>query len=235
MKNKINVVVVGYSTFSWELVAQLRGQIGGRLYFVLPDREQALEAGLQEDVIAIQGNLIDTQVLDQLDLEHCHIFIASSREDQANVLSALYAQNQGAQHVYARVLETKFMPLLNAVGITPIQTSHVAASFTAISILKPAVAELVSLTAEQFSLEEIRAANYPELVGCRLGHLQGEQLHIIAVAQGGQVWLNYNAIVAPDALLIIIYNKQIGKRLHQELRKVAAQAARRLKEHKEGR
>ncbi len=235
MKNKINVVVVGYSTFSWELVSQLKGQIGGRLYFVLPDREQALEAGLQEDVIAIQGDIIDTEVLDQLALEHCHIFIASSREDQANVLSALYAKNKGARHVYARVLETKFMPLLNAVGITPIQTSHVAASFTAISILKPAVAELVSLTAGQFSLEEIRAANYPELVGCRLGHLQGEQLHIIAVAQERQVWLNYNTIVAPDAMLIIIYNQQIKKRLHQELREVAARAAQRLKEHEEGR
>ena len=231
MKN--NVVIVGYSTFSWELVSQLRGQIGGRLYFVLPDREQALEASLQENVIVIHGNLIDTEVLDQLDLAHCHTFIASSREDQANVLSALYAQNKGAQHVYARVLETKFMPLLNAVGITPIQTSHVAASFTAISILKPAVAELVSLTAEQFSLEEIRAANYPELIGCQLGHLQGEQLHIIAVAQGGQVWLNYNAVVTPDAMLIIIYNQQIKKRLHQELREVATRAAQRLKKHAE--
>ena len=235
MKNNFNVVIVGYSTFSWELVAQLRGQIGGRLYFVLPDREQALEASLQEDVIAIQGEIIDTEVLDQLDLEHCHTFIASSREDQANVLSALYAKNKGAQHVYARVLETKFTPLLNAVGITPIQTSHVAAAFTAISILKPAVAELVSLTAGQFSLEEIQAANYPELVGCRLGHLQGEHLHIIAVAQEGQVWLNYNAVIEPDAMLIIIYNQQIGKRLHQELCKVAARAAQRLKEHEEGR
>ena len=231
MKN--NVVIVGYSTFSWKLVSQLRGQISGRLYFVLPDREQALEASLQENVIVIQGNLIDTEVLDQLDLAHCHTFIASSREDQANVLSALYAKNKGAQHVYARVLETKFMPLLNAVGITPIQTSHVAAAFTAISILKPAVAELVSLTAGQFNLEEIQAANYPELVGCRLGHLQGEQLHIIAVAQGGQVWLSYNTVVAPDALLIIIYDQQIRKRLHQELREVATRAAQRLKEHAE--
>ncbi len=229
MKN--NVVIVGYSTFSWELVSQLRGQIDGRLYFVLPDREQALEASLQENVIVIHGNLIDTEVLDQLDLAHCHTFIASSREDQANVLSALYAQNQGAQHIYARVLEPKFTPLLNAVGITPIQPSHVAATFTAISILKPAVAELVSLTAGQFSLEELQAANYPELVGCWLGHLQGEQLHVIAVAQGGQIWLSYNTVVAPDALLIIIYNQQIKKRLPQELRKVAVRAAQRLKKH----
>ena len=98
----------------------------------------------------------------------------------------------------------------------------------AIEILKPAVAELVSLTQGQFALEEIGAAEFSELIGCRLGNLQGEYLHIIAVAQGGNTWLGYNTTVKADAKLIIIYDKTIRKRLRQELRKVAVQAAQRL-------
>ena len=121
------------------------------------------------------------------------------------------------------------MQLLDSVGITPIQTSHTAAAFMAISILKPAVADLVSLTRGQFDLEEILADEFPDLVGCRLGNLQGEQLHIIAVAKEGSVWLSYNTIVEPDSKLIIIYNKQIRKRLRQELHKVAVHAAQRLR------
>jgi trk system potassium uptake protein TrkA len=228
MSAKMNVVVAGYSTFSWELVAQLKDQIGGRLYFVLPDHDQAMEAGTQENVIAVCGEITDTDVLDQLDLEHCHTFVAGSREDQANVLSALYAKNQGAQHVYARIFEIKFAGLLESVGVKPVQTSHTAAAFMAISILKPDVAELVSLTRGQFDLEEIQAFDCAELVGCRLGNLQGEQLHIIAVAQSGNTFLSYNTLVEPDSRLILICNKQIQKRLYQELHQVALRARQRL-------
>lgn len=226
---KDNVVIAGYSTFSWELVAQLRGRIGGRLYFVLPDRELAMEASLHEDVVVVHGELTDTAVLDELGLPQCHTFIAASREEEANVLVSLYAQNNGASHVYARVFETKFIPLLESVGVQPLQTSQTAAAFTAVEILQPAVADLVSLTRGQFVLAEIAAADYPELVGCRLGHLQGEHLHIIAVARGGEVSLAYNTIIQQDALLILIYNQHLTKRLPQELRKVAGQAAKLLR------
>ncbi len=229
----MNVVVAGYSTFTWELVAQLRGKVDGRLYFVLPDQEQAVEAGLEEKVIAIQGEITDTHVLDQLELEHCHTFIAGSRDDQANVLSALYAHNSGARNVYARVFEAKFMPLLESIGIKPIQTSHTAAAFLAIRILKPSVADLVSLTQGQFDLEEIRAADFDELVGCRLGNLQGEHLHIIAVAKGGETYLSYNATVDRDSRLIIVYDRRIKRRLRQEIRQVAARATRLLRAHRD--
>ena len=64
--------------------------------------------------------MTDTTVLDQLDLRACHTFIAGSREEEANVLSALYAKNCGHEFAYARVFNTKFMPLLDAVGVIPI-------------------------------------------------------------------------------------------------------------------
>ena len=223
-RTKMNVVVVGYSTFSWDLVAQLKDQVSGRLYYLLSDQDLAMEASLQENVVVVRGDITDTDVLDQLDLAHCHTFVAGSREEQVNVLSALYARNQGSQNVYARLFEIKFGALLESAGVIPIQTSHTAAASMALTILKPAVAELVSLTGGQFELEEIRAADYAELVGCRLGNLQAEQLHIVAVAKGGDILLSYNTLVEADSKLIILYNTKIEQRLHQELRQVAAQA-----------
>jgi Trk K+ transport system NAD-binding subunit len=223
----MNTVIVGYSTFSWELAQQLKGEVEGRLYFVVQDPEIAMEASLDAEIIAIEGDLTDTAVLDQLDLDRCHTFVAGSREGESNVLSSLYAKTKGAQHVYARIFEDKFIPLLDSLGIVPIQTSYTAAAFVALSVRKPAVSELVSLTEGQFDLDEIEAREFPELIGLRLGNLQGERLHIIAVAQGGQTWLSYNTIVERDAKVIIIYDKVIKHQLRQELRKVAANAARR--------
>ncbi|MCJ7735708.1 MAG: NAD-binding protein [Anaerolineae bacterium] len=221
MADKKNIVVAGYSRFSLALVGELNGQIKGRLYFVTPDFDQAMEASLHQDVVAIKGEITDITVLDQLNMAECRTFVAGSREDEANVLCTLYAKNQGAEKVYARVLETKLSPLLESVGITPIQTSHTAAAFMAISILKPAVAELVSLTHGQFDLEEIDAASVPALADCQLGNLQGKQLHIIAVAKDGNIELGYNAKIEPDSKIIIIYNHSIKGRLQQELHKVA--------------
>ncbi len=225
MNKKINVVLAGYSTFNWELASQLRERVGGRLYLVLSERERAVEAGLMDGVVAVHGDLTETEVLDQLDLAHCHTFIAASREDQDNILAALYAKNAGVQHVYARTFEDKFTALLESLGVTPLQTSHIAAGWMAVRILEPAVAELVSLTHGEFDLAEIEAAQYPELIGCRLGNLQGEHLHIIAVAQKGEVYLSYTTVITPEAKLILIYNQRVKPRLQQELRQVAARAA----------
>jgi Trk K+ transport system NAD-binding subunit len=44
-----------------------------------------------DDVVAVHGDLTETAVLDQLDLAHCHTFIAASREVQDNILAALAA------------------------------------------------------------------------------------------------------------------------------------------------
>jgi trk system potassium uptake protein TrkA len=226
----MNIIVAGYSTFTWALATALEGKTQGRLYFVVADADRAMEASLQGDLIAVKGDITDIEILDQLNLAQCHTFVAGSREDEANVLSALYAKNNGARYVYARVFEIKLVPLLESLGIVPIQTSHMAAASLMLRILKPAVSELVSLTQGQFALEEIQAGEFPELVGCRLGNLQGEHLHIIAVAKGGNTRLSYNTLVEPDSKLIIIYDKGIERRLVPELHRVAAQAARRLEE-----
>lgn len=232
MSFKGNIVIAGHSSFSWALVEQLAPAIRGRLYFVLPDHDQATEASLEANVIAVHGQVTDTGVLDQLDLAHCSAFIASSREDEPNILAALYAKQHGAQHSFARVFNAEFMPLVSSLGVTPLQTSHTAAAFTALSLLKPAVSELVQLSSAggRFVLEEIEAADYPELVGCRLGNLHAEHLHIIAVAQGGDVHLGYATVVSSDAKLIVMYDRQITSRFPQEMRGVAAQAAQRLSE-----
>jgi trk system potassium uptake protein TrkA len=224
----MNVVIGGYSAFSWELAMQLRGQIGGRLYLVVADPQRAREVSLVGDIIAVEGEITDTEVLDQLELDTCHTFVAGSREDEANVLSALYAKNHGAQRVYARIFETKLVPLLESLGVSAVLTSQTAAASMAFSVLKPDVAALVSPTQGQFALDQIRVSEFPELIGLRLGNLQGEHLHIIAVAQRGHTWLGYATTLEPEAKLIIMYDNAIRRSLRQELRKVASAARKRM-------
>jgi Trk K+ transport system NAD-binding subunit len=221
MQKKLNLAVIGDSTFSWSMVQKLRGKINGRLYFLLPEREQAIEASLLDNVVALNGNLTDPQVLDKLDLETCHTFIAGSREDDSNVLCALYARHKGAKNIYARVFETRFHALFESVGIIPVQTSEMAADFLSIRILKPDVAALVSLSQGQFDLDEVDVSRVPDLVGCRLGNLQSDHLNTIAIAKEGKTHLGYKTIVEEGSKVLVIYERALGKNLIKELQQIA--------------
>jgi trk system potassium uptake protein TrkA len=218
-----NIVVAGLSTFTRSLVDRLADRVEGRVYFVVPDGDEAMEMSLTGTVIAVQGDITDTAVLDQLDLDRCDAFIAGSRDGEANVLAALYAKQQGVQRVYARIFEAKLTSMLSSLGVAALQTSHTAAAFTALGLLKPLVAELVAISPEKgrFQLEEIPVSSYPELVGARLGDLKGEHLHVIAVAQEGDIRLSSTTVVKPEATLIIIYDSEILKHLRPALRRIA--------------
>ncbi len=220
-----SMIIAGYSDFSWELALQLKDQIRGRLYFMVAEEDVAREASLHEPLVAVHGEITDTDVLDQLDLPACDAFIAGSRDDERNVLAALYAKNQGVPHVYARIVDAKLCSLLRSLDITPIQTSRIAASALAVSMLKPAVDELVSLTRGQFDLAEIAVADVPELIGCRLGELQGEAFHVIATSKGGEITLSGSAIIDRGSVLILVYDNRIKKQVPHLLRRLAAKCA----------
>jgi len=165
-------------------------------------------------------------VLGELDFDTCAFFIAGGRRDEDNVMAALYAYHKGVPKVYARIFEARLIPLVSSLGVTPLQTSHVAAAFVTLRLLKPAVAQLVALSPEgRFGMTEVRASDYPELVGCRLGNLHADRLHIVAVARDENISLGYNTIIKADSKLIVIYDRQIEADLRTELRKVAQQAA----------
>jgi hypothetical protein len=54
-----------------------------------------------------------------------------------------------------------------------------------------------------------------------LGDLKSEHLHVIAVAQEGDIRLSSTTVVKPEATLIIIYDSEILKHLRPALRRIA--------------
>lgn len=232
---RTDIIIAGYSSFSWALVSELDHAWRGRVYYVLPDRDQAVQASLRDNVTAIEGEITNVEVLGSLDFDTCAVFVAGGRKDEDNVMAALYAYHQCVPKVYARVFEPRLIPLVSSLGVIPLQTSHVAAAFITLRLLKPAVAQLVALSSEgRFGLVEVHASDYPELVGCRLGNLHADQLHIVAVAHGEDISLGYNTVITADSRLIVIYDRHVEQNLRAKLREVAQQAAKYFRQAGQG-
>jgi len=223
MQKNATVVVAGDSTFSWELVKQIHDQVTGKLYFVLEDRELAIEASALEKVIAVSGDLTDVELLEELPLDSCEIFVAGSKEERNNVLSAMYAKNAGSKRVFARIFSPKLENLLHSIGIEAILTSYTSAAYTAVNILQPNVAELVDLTGGQFDLIETLVAHVPELVQCRLGDLQGKEFNVVAIKSKAGITVDSNAIIHLEDTLIVIYNRSNRSRIEQILKNAVKQ------------
>jgi len=73
----------------------------------------------------------------------------------------------------------------------------------------------------QFDLEEIAVTNFPEFAGCRFGHLQGEDFHVIAAAKDADILLCGNTVVGAEPVCILVYDNRIKKQLPQLLQRLA--------------
>jgi hypothetical protein len=51
--------------------------------------------------------------------------------------------------------------------------------------------------------------------------LQGQQLHIVAVAQDGRAWLSSDIRITSQARLLVIYDRHIEWGLSQALKRLA--------------
>lgn len=215
MQKNFSVVIAGDSTFSWELVKQIHDQVTGKLYFVLEDHDLAIEASALENVIAVSGDLTNVELLEELPLDTCDIFVAGSKEERSNVLSAMYAKNAGSKRVFARIFSPKLENLLKSIGIEAILTSYTSAAYTAVNLLQPNVAELVDLTGGQFDLVEILVRDVPDLDKCRLGDLEGKEFNVVAIKNQDGITIDSDAIIHIDDTLIVIYNRSNRKRFEQ--------------------
>lgn len=74
------------------------------------DRNEILinEISNDFDVMGIVGNCLQTDVLEQANVDRANIFIATTGSDEANILSCLIARKMGTRHCVARVRNPEF-------------------------------------------------------------------------------------------------------------------------------
>ncbi len=82
------------------------------------DRERAeMVADQLEKAVVLHGSALDSEILQEADIDRCDIFIALTNDDKVNLLSSLLARQEGAPRTMSLITSLEAEPLTEPLGI----------------------------------------------------------------------------------------------------------------------
>ncbi len=82
------------------------------------DPERALSiAGKLENTIVLQGDVLDSEIVMEANINHAETVIALTNVDETNILSSLLAKRFGAKRAITLINNTAYEPLIGSLGI----------------------------------------------------------------------------------------------------------------------
>ena len=181
------------------------GKVGSALAEVLSDEhnvtvidknENLIESVINDfDVMGIAGNCLQTDVLEEANVDKANLFIAVTASDEVNILSCLIAKKMKARHCIARVRSPEFdkQPVFmrEELGISMmVNPDYNAANEIAKVMRYPAAINIESFAKGRVDLTEIRITSGSILDGVALSHLSRRMrldILICAVQRGDEL------------------------------------------------
>lgn len=213
----MKIVIAGETLFSLVLAKKLKKK-ENELILLIKDKEKALEVSAESEVTVVNGNPAKVEDLDKLELNTCDVFIAATDKDEINTLSALYASNKGVRKIFVKLNNPDLEPMLRSMEMHPINPQEYAAEGVALDVLKPLVSDLVGLEKGDFNITERSVEKYKNLIGKKLGLMQGEFFVVLAVHKDGSFKFSAGSVIEEDSTLIVLYERGKYKDLEKALK-----------------
>ncbi len=213
----MKIIITGETLFSLVLAKKLKRK-ENEIILVVKDKEKALEISAESEVTVVNSNPAHIEDLEKLEMEKCDVFIAATEKDELNVLSAMYANSKGVKKIFVQLDNPDLEPMLKTMGVFPINPQEYAAGSVALDVLRPLVSELVGVDRGEFELVEKHVSNYKNLVGKKIGLMQGEFFVVLASHKDGSFKLSADYVIEEDSVIIVLYEKGKAKDLEKALK-----------------
>ena len=198
------IVIVGSTVFAISFANLLHNKDNEKVVLVVKKKDDAIRITEEIGVNVVNADATKPEVLDELELEKCDVFIAASELDKDNLISAMYAKESGAKKVFACVDSFDIEGMMKKIGIVPINADKFAANAVELMIKRPVVSELVNIGDGQFDMIEVDVA-LTNFEGKTLGGLDNIDYNPIAVYSKGE--FNFSKKVRlkkTDVLLLVV-------------------------------
>jgi trk system potassium uptake protein TrkA len=168
----------------------------------------------------VNGSPVDPDLLNQLELEHCDVFISATMREETSILAALYAKKYGVPRIFVKVNTHDTKAILEQLEMTPIDTDDAAAHNVVLEVAEPLIANLVGIGKGQFDVREKKVSDFPNLWGKRLGDIEGKFFNVIALFQEEKFQLSGDTILNEDDSMIIIEEAGRDEDVNKNLKKI---------------
>ena len=138
-----------------QLVAEKLRHTGARVQIIERDPDRAREiAEILDGVRVLNGDITDSDVLDEADLPRIELVAALTGEDDANVLASVYAKSAGVPETIAVVHRLNFLSLLDQVGVDAALSPRTATANGVLRFVRGDLAQVATFLSGEVELLE---------------------------------------------------------------------------------
>lgn len=210
----MKIVIVGAGKLGMNVAAAL---LGGDHAVTIIDTDEALlqKISSQIDVMTVNADAKETKILRDLDIDSFDFLIATTGNDETNIVIASFAKRLGCGKVVARVRAPEHMQQINfikeAMGIDHIVNPDQAITMEIYKYL----AEKYTLSNGIFSsgkvsIVEFAVSKYPKLIGLSMRQIPDvlDNMLVVALSRKGKVIIPHgDDVIDKDDFVYVIGEK----------------------------
>jgi trk system potassium uptake protein TrkA len=197
------------------LVAQKLSLTGARVQMIERDPERARQLAEQLDgVRVLNGDITDSDVLDEADLPRIELVAALTGEDDANVLASVYAKSAGVPETIAVVHRLNFLSLLDQVGVDAALSPRTATANGVLRFVRGDVAQVATFLQGEVELLEFELHSGSAADGQTIAELKlPRDVLIAAIVRDGrsQIARGRTTLRKGDHVIVIAEPESVDK------------------------
>jgi trk system potassium uptake protein len=211
------VVIVGAGNIGLYLAQEIENKDTGiSLKLVESDRDRARQvAALLSRTTVVQGDVLDAEILDELNLERVDTLITVTNHDQVNVLASLLAKRRGCKRTIALINTLYYQTIINTLGIDAVVSPRAITVSTILQHLRRGrIRAAHSLRDGAGELLEAEALDTSAIAGKRIEEIKLDRGIILgAIVRGDEVLMprGDTTIEAKDRVVLFALPDQVRK------------------------
>ncbi|MCI6993863.1 TrkA family potassium uptake protein [uncultured Methanobrevibacter sp.] len=215
------VVIMGGGRVGLAL-AHLLIDEGYDITLIESDPKLCAEVASELDALVICGNGTNSKILEEVNIDDANYFIATTGNDEANLLSCILVRKYHVEHVIARVSNPDHEEAFKEVGIEQvISPERAAASYLQKVVTRPNTAELMTIGKGDGEILDMTITN-DKIVGKKYKDISpSKDFIIIATYQNGKLIIPQpdNTISRGEKVSVLVQRgkfKKVAKKLGKD-------------------
>jgi trk system potassium uptake protein TrkA len=187
------IVISGESLTAIHLAKALK-PLGEQVLLIDPDPNHGqMAASMLDGVEVFHGDSTNSEILQELHIEHADCFIAAGKDSEDNIMSCLLAKNTGADTVIALRNDDRYVELFNSIGIDHVvNPQDVTSNMIIEQIQMVPIGTYLKLKTADIEISRLKANKHSSVTGKSLRQLDSSFKKSIIVG----------AIVRKDEVII---------------------------------